>query len=159
MEPSKAERGSRARRIGAFALIGMATAAMIAACGGTTASTVDVTLQEFAVLPEVASVPAGSVTFVANNTGPDDEHELVVIKTDLAPDALPVDADGVVPEDSSELSVIGEVEEIAVGATGEVTLDLSAGKYVLICNILQTEPDGTLEAHYRMGMRTAFEVN
>ena len=28
-------------------------------------------------------MPAGSVTFVVNNIGPEDVHEMVVIKTDL----------------------------------------------------------------------------
>jgi len=39
-----------------------------------------------------------------------------------------------------------------------VAFDLAPGKYVLICNIVQTEPDGSKEAHYKVGMRTAFTV-
>jgi hypothetical protein len=39
-----------------------------------------------------------------------------------------------------------------------VSFDLAPGKYVLICNIVQTEPDGSIEAHYKVGMRTAFTV-
>ena len=39
-----------------------------------------------------------------------------------------------------------------------VSFDLAPGKYVLICNIVQTEPDGSKEAHYKVGMRTAFTV-
>jgi uncharacterized cupredoxin-like copper-binding protein len=162
---------SRGGTIGAlFAIVALA-----AACGGTstgggsagaaspsaagaTTSTVNVTLQEFAVIPDVASVPAGTVTFVAKNTGPEDVHELVVLKTDLAADALPVDKDGKVTEDVAGITLIGEVEDIEVGASKEAALDLTAGKYVLLCNILQTEPDGSLEAHYKVGMRTAFEV-
>lgn len=151
--------------IGLFAI-----AALIAACtSGTTAtpaasvagpgtSTVNVTLQEFAVLPDVASVPAGSVTFVVNNVGPEDVHEMVVIKTDFGVLDLPVDGDGKVMEDGAGMSIIGEIEDIEIGATEQVSLDLDAGKYLLICNILQTEPDGSLESHYRMGMSTAFEV-
>ncbi len=155
------------RRTVAGALV--AVAIVVAACGSSSAtdnppaasgatSTVNVALQEFAVTPDVSSVPAGKVTFVANNTGPEDVHELVVVKTDLAPDALPVDGDGKVTEDTPDLTVIGEAEDIEVGATKQFDLDLEPGKYVLICNILQTEPDGTLEAHYSVGMRTAFEV-
>jgi uncharacterized cupredoxin-like copper-binding protein len=150
--------------IGLFAI-----AALIAACtSGTTAtpagsvagsaSTVNVTLQEFAVLPDVAAVPAGSVTFVVNNTGPDDVHEMVVVMTDLGVRDLPVDSDGKVLEDADGMTIIGEIEDIEIGATEQVSLDLDAGKYLLICNILQTEPDGSLESHYRMGMSTAFEV-
>jgi uncharacterized cupredoxin-like copper-binding protein len=150
--------------IGLFAI-----AALIAACtSGTTAtpagsvagsaSTVNVTLQEFAVLPDVAAVPAGSVTFVVNNTGPDDVHEMVVVMTDLGVRDLPVDSDGKVLEDADGMTIIGEIEDIEIGATEQVSLDLDAGKYLLICNILQTEPDGSLESHYKMGMSTAFEV-
>ena len=64
--------------------------------GGTT---VDVTVQEFAVLPAQDSAPAGDVTFNVTNTGPEDTHEFVVFKTDLAPDALPTAPDGSVDED------------------------------------------------------------
>ncbi len=151
--------GRQARLIPALFTI----AALVSACGGTTASpsaaaptasTVNVTLQEFAVLPDVASVPAGSVTFVVTNSGPEDVHELVVIKSDLAIGDLPVDGDGKVTEDVEGVTLIGELEDVAVDAVDEVVLDLEPGKYVLICNILQTEPDGSLEAHYGMGMRT-----
>ena len=53
------------------------------------ASTVAVTLQEFAVAADPATAPAGSVTFNVTNEGPDDVHEFVVIKTDLAVTDLP----------------------------------------------------------------------
>lgn len=132
-------------------------AASASAAGGK-ASTVNVTLQEFAVIPDVASVPAGTVTFVAKNIGPDDVHEMVVIKTDLAPDALPVGADGVVDEEGAGIEPIGEVEDVEVNGSKQVALVLEPGKYVVICNILQTEPDGSLESHYKVGMRTGFEV-
>jgi hypothetical protein len=128
------------------------------ATGGTQESTVAVTLQEFAVIPDADSVPAGSVTFEATNQGPDDDHELVVIKTDLDPGALPTNDDGSVNEDGEGIEVIGEIEEFAVGQTRSATFDLEAGAYVLICNIVQEEDDGTIEAHYAQGMRTAFTV-
>ena len=148
--------------------VSASTLALVAACGGSAAtgnpsapapaSTVNVTLQEFAVIPDVATVGAGTVTFAIENIGPDDVHEFVVLKTDLAADALPVDEDGAVTEDVDGITLIGEVEDIEVGGTEDVVLDLTPGKYVLICNILQTEPDGSLEAHYKVGMRTPFEV-
>lgn len=147
---------------GLFAAV--ATMALVAGCGSASspspapATTVNVTLQEFAVLPDMAAVPAGTVTFVAKNTGPADEHELVVIKTDLGPGDLPVDADKKVLEDGAGIEFIGEIEGIAVGGTDQAEFVLEPGKYVLICNILQTEPDGSLESHYAVGMRTSFEV-
>ena len=132
------------------------TATETASDGG--ASTVAVTLQEFAVSADPASVPAGSVTFDVTNDGPDDVHEFVVIKTDLAPTDLPTDKDGAVKETGEGMEVVDEIEDIPVGETPTLTVDLEAGSYVLICNILQEEPDGTLEAHYAEGMRTGFTV-
>lgn len=133
----------------------------IAASTGTTSegSTVAVTLQEFAVIADTASVPAGSVTFDVTNNGPDDVHEIVIIKTDLGAADLPTDKDGAALEDDASLSAIDEIEDIAVGTTASLTVDLEAGSYVLVCNIVQTEPDGTLEAHYHEGMRTDFTVS
>ena len=91
-----------------------------------------------------ASVPAGKVTFVVKNSGTI-EHEMVVLKTDEAVDGLAVDAEGKVSEDTS----IGEVPEFAADTTDSVTLDVTAGKYVLVCNIAK---------HYGMGMRAAFSA-
>ena len=115
-------------------------------------------MQEFAVAADPASVPAGSVTFDATNDGPDDTHEFVVIMTDLGPTELPTDKDGVVEETGEGMEVIDEIEDIPVGETQSLTVDLAAGNYVLICNILQEEPGGVLEAHYSEGMRTTFTV-
>jgi len=132
-----------------------ASAASPAPSGSTSVS---VGLQEFAIVPSVASVPAGTVKFVAKNTGPDDVHEMVVLRTDLDPAALPVDNDGKADEEGDGITSIGETGDVAVGATKDVAFDLAPGKYVLICNIVQTEPDGSKEAHYKVGMRTAFTV-
>mgnify|MGYP003894560035 CR=1 FL=1 len=161
--------GARRPRLAIPAII--AIAALVAACGGGSATpstvptaappaatTVNVTLQEFAVVPDTAAAPAGMITFVATNTGPEDVHELVVIKTDLGLLDLPTDDDGKVLEDGDGMEVIGEVEDVEVGATEEFSLELAAGKYLLICNILQTEPDGSLESHYKEGMVATFEV-
>lgn len=115
---------------------------------------VEVTLQEWAVVPASASVSAGSVTFNAKNIGPNDTHEMVVLRTDLAPGALPTQADGSIDEEATGVTLVGEVEDVTVGTTKTVTLDLAAGKYVLLCNIV----DGD-EVHYKLGMRTAFEVS
>ena len=121
-------------------------------------SSVAVTLQEFAVAVEPASVPAGTVTFDVTNEGPDDVHEFVVISTDLGPTELPTDEDGAVLEKGKGIEVVDEIEDIPVGENPTLTVDLDAGTYVLICNILQKESDGTLEAHYSEGMRASFTV-
>jgi uncharacterized cupredoxin-like copper-binding protein len=141
-------------------LILPALAFALAACG--TASTpkapeptaVDVTLQEWAIVPASTTLKAGEVTFNAKNIGPEDEHELVVIKTDLGPLGLPTGADGKVDEAGAGVTVIGEIEEMAVGATGSDKFNLAAGKYLLICNIVDAEGD----AHYGKGMTIAITV-
>lgn len=116
-------------------------------------SSVEVTLQEWAVVPSTTTVSAGSVTFNVKNIGPKDVHEMVVLKTDLAPDAVPANGDGSVNEEGAGVEALGEVEDVAVGGTKTVTLDLAPGAYLLLCNIV----DGD-EVHYKLGMRTAFEV-
>jgi hypothetical protein len=118
---------------------------------------VDVTLQEFAVLPDVSSVPAGAVTFNATNIGPMDPHELVVVRTDLPPGELPTREDGSFDEDAEGVAVIGEIEEFDPGLTQSMTLDLEPGSYVLLCNLVEEE-DGEVEAHYALGMWVGLEV-
>ncbi len=123
--------------------------------GGGGSTTVAVTLQEWAVVPAANSAPAGEVTFDVTNDGPEDIHEFVVIKTDLDVAELPTDADGVVDEAGDGMEVIDEIEDIPVGETQSLTVELDAGNYVLVCNIWD-EDEG--EAHYQMGMRTPFSV-
>ena len=136
-------------------MAGLSLAIVGCTAGGGGATTVAVTLQEWAVLPAADSAPAGDVTFDVTNDGPEDIHEFVVIKTDLDAADLPTDADGVVDEAGGGMEVIDEIEDIPVGESQSLTVTLDAGSYVLLCNIWD-EDEG--EAHYRMGMRTAFTV-
>jgi hypothetical protein len=136
----------------------LAASALTSCGGGGEASTVEVTLQEFAVIPALDTASAGSVTFNATNEGPDDPHELVVIQTELAPESLPTTDEGGVDEDGEGIEVIGEIDELPVGETESGTFDLEAGDYTLICNIVEEE-DGTTEAHYALGMRVGFVVS
>jgi uncharacterized cupredoxin-like copper-binding protein len=119
---------------------------------------VAVTLQEFNVIPNPTSAAAGTVNFNIQNDGPDDPHEFVVIKTDLAADALPTAEDGSVDEEGEGIEVVDEVEDLEVGGTETLTVDLEAGAYVLICNITEEEADGTIESHYQEGMHVGFTV-
>ena len=159
---------SRRRRAAIWVAAVAALALVSAGCsdddGDTTGATgqetgaggaVDVTVQEFAVIPASASAPAGDVTFNVTNEGPDDVHEFVVFQTDLAPDALPTNDDGTVDEEGEGVELQGEIEDIAVGDTQNLTVDLPAGNYVFICNIYDAAEK---EAHYQEGMRVAFTV-
>jgi uncharacterized cupredoxin-like copper-binding protein len=143
------------RRMVAVCALTVVLALGTGACGGGGGGTVDVTLQEFAVASSESSIGAGDVTFEATNNGPDDDHELVVIKTDLGITDLPTDENGAVDEAGAGIEVIGEIEEFPPGETESATFNLTAGNYVLICNIWDEEER---EAHYQEGMRTAFTV-
>ena len=67
----------------------LATAAVLvfAACGNG-GGTTEVELSEFAVSASPASLSAGEITLNTANAG-DFPHQLVVVRTDLAPGALP----------------------------------------------------------------------
>jgi uncharacterized cupredoxin-like copper-binding protein len=156
MRPTSSAARRRKAALTGLAVIALAIAACSPAATAKPAgpTTVDVTLQEWAVVPASTTIKAGQVTFNAKNVGPDDAHELVVIKTDLGPLELATGADGKVDEAGAGITMIGEIEEFAVGASASGTFDLAAGKYLLICNVLDAEGD----AHYGKGMTIAITV-
>jgi uncharacterized cupredoxin-like copper-binding protein len=128
--------------------------------GGTPAgggAEVDVTLQDFSVIPDADSAVAGEISFNVENIGPDHMHELVIVKTDLEPDALPTLDDGSMDETGEGVEVIDEIEEFSVGETQSITVDLEAGSYALICNVVHHE-EGETFVHYELGMRTGFTL-
>lgn len=120
-------------------------------------TSVDVILQEWSVIPAVSSAPAGDVTFNLSNVGPNDEHEFVILKTDLTADQLPLGADGAVDEEGAGITSPGEVEGVGVGAQVSKTFTLTPGHYVLICNIVD-DSSGQAEVHFAKGMQTEFTV-
>jgi uncharacterized cupredoxin-like copper-binding protein len=121
---------------------------LLAACGGQTSKTgpVGVTLTDKGVVLAQTAVNAGAVTFSVKNTGTI-EHELVVVKTDVAADKIQADPDE--PGKMSEEGALGESGDLAAGTAKDFTLTLTPGKYVLMCN----QP-----GHYMVGMHIAFEV-
>ena len=126
------------------------TATLVAsACGGETAAAatkITATLTDTGIALSQASIPAGKVTLEIVNKGTV-VHSLVLLKTDLAHDKVPAD-----PKDASKVQELGSLAatgQLAVGASKELTRDLKAGNYVLVCN----EP-----AHYIVGMHTALVV-
>ena len=133
-------------------------ALVIAACSNPSqpaaadTASVEVTLEDFAVEPAPDSVPAGNVTFQATNAGRYG-HALMVAKTDLELAALPSTATGMLDPRAPGIEVVGEIDGMAPGGSGEVTVTLAAGKYILLCNIY--DDNG---AHFRRGMLTAFTV-
>ncbi|MEZ4866005.1 MAG: hypothetical protein R3C14_32115 [Caldilineaceae bacterium] len=103
----------------------------------------------WAVLASTNAVEDKKVTFRVTNISlsPTRPHELVVIKTDLAPDQLPRLENGAA--DESQLQVIARTTRLLPGESAMLKLKLKKGNYVLICNI---------GGHYSLGMYTGFRV-
>ncbi|NWF60730.1 MAG: copper-binding protein [Fischerella sp.] len=112
------------------------------------ANKVQVTVKEMAVQLSPSTVPAGPVEFVANNQGNLD-HEMVVIKTDLPLDKLPLKGDRL--DEDKAGKKIGEIEEeeLTSGATKTLAVNLTPGNYLIVCN---------LPGHFQAGMRTFLTV-
>ena len=126
------------------AMLTIGVAAASAVRSAATATTVNVQLKEFNIIPKPTKTKAGKVTFVVKNVGKI-EHEFVVIRTNLAPGKLPVSGN-----EASEKGAVGEVPDLAPGESGKVTFkNLKPGKYVLICNIA---------GHYKAGQYIRFQV-
>jgi uncharacterized cupredoxin-like copper-binding protein len=132
-------------------IIGGLVALLLAACSGATAAppaVVDVQLKTYSVTPNPATAKAGEVTFNVTNAATDQQHEFVVVKSDLAADQLPVGSDSTVSADA--VTVVDKVTGLDAGKTGTLTVNLAAGQYVLICN---------RPGHYQAGMHTGFTVS
>ncbi|MGZ5212610.1 MAG: plastocyanin/azurin family copper-binding protein [Actinomycetota bacterium] len=136
-------------RIRFVALAGMlaiaATSCGGSGSGGETTGDVVVTMKDFSLAAAPGTFSAGDITFGIRNDGPS-AHEFVILRTDDAPDALPVE-NGLIPED--QVDVVDEAEDIAPGTNTSLRVSLEPGSYVLVCN---------LPAHYEAGMRAAFIV-
>ena len=133
------------------AFVGLLAIVVVAsACGGGPADTSEVPslyvdLSDFKIVLDHQSIASGHVVIGIRNHA-SMLHELKVIKTDLAPDQLPVDG---ATAKAKEDGKVGELMNIAAGASRKLVLELTPGKYVIICNIA---------GHYQLGMRVGLEV-
>ena len=144
------------RSIAGLAPVVCLLASLLIACGGGGGggAKVGATLHDDSIVLSTDEVQPGKVTFEVKNSG-DRPHEFMVIKSDLPPEQLPV-KDHKVVED--EVNIAGEIEPFGVGETKKLTLTLSAGKYVLICNILELPPGQPPLSHYEAGMNTGLVI-
>ena len=112
--------------------------------GDVQASTVDFKV----VMPTTLTTGKHLIGLTNNGTV---DHEVVMFKTDLPANDLPLRADGDVNEESPLLtSVADSGEPLKAGATQSfATADLSPGHYVAVCN---------LPGHYRLGMKLNITV-
>lgn len=102
-------------------------------------ATVTVTLDEYKIAADGASVEAGNIRFVAENAG-EEIHELYVLQA----------RDG-------GYDVLGEVENVRPGESGAMTLELVPGEYQFACLIVPGEAGSTVD-HFKEGMVKDFEV-
>ncbi len=120
--------------------------------------TVKVSLIEFQVNPALKFVAKGKIKFVVKNAGTE-KHEFVIVRGN-DPAALPTKADGSVDEEQIPKSdQVGELENIKKGKTKSKTFKLSAGPYILFCNTVDTEEDGTVVSHFTRGMSTTINAS
>ena len=110
---------------------------------------IEVLLLDFALALEAEVATAGEVTFAVRNAG-EVPHELVVTSTDLDAAELPVDA---LLVDEGAVEVVARSSLLDIGGTEELTVDLPAGHYVLICNL-----PGHYDPAQDVGMHANFEV-
>jgi len=110
------------------------------------AHSVNVGQKEFSLSVSSRSVAAGSVTVTVDNKGAV-THELVVFRTALDENSLPLEAGGhKIDEEGAGITHLDpEAEDVATGSSKTITIDLPPGRYVFVCNI---------EDHYKQGMHT-----
>ena len=128
----------------------MALALLLVSCSQPAAdapsdSQVVAELADYKITVTVPSVKAGKIKIGVRNLA-SMEHSFQVLKTDLAPDKLPVDGASAKAKEDGK---VGDIPSIPAGKSASVTLDLTPGKYVFICNVA---------GHYQLGMHTGFTV-
>lgn len=118
------------------------------------ATPVEISLTDYAITAVPQEVPAGPTEMVVANAGRI-WHEVIVVRVDGDPGALPLGPFGGVDEAQiPEDDIVGKVLEFLAGTTCTATFDLAPGRYALICNVVD---DGS-NPHYTRGMYTGFTV-
>lgn len=108
----------------------------------------DMSMAMVGVKADVATVPAGEVTFEVTNSSKDIVHEMILAPVADLSRPLPFDPTTQrVDEDTA--GHLGEVSELDPGKGGKLTVTLKPGEYILFCN---------LPGHFQMGMWTTVKV-
>jgi uncharacterized cupredoxin-like copper-binding protein len=131
-------------------LVGLCLLTLIASCSQAPEVlpadvNVIVDFKEYTITLNTPTAKAGIVKFGIRNQGTM-VHDFDLIKTDLAPDKLPIDGA------SAKAKTDGLVKQMINIAQGRVTTleaKLDAGHYVIICNVA---------GHYQLGMRAELTV-
>jgi uncharacterized cupredoxin-like copper-binding protein len=110
------------------------------------AGPVKVSLGDYSIDLNPATVKAGKVTFNVQNEGKM-RHELILFRSELDTATLPVSSNKV--DEAAVGKKIGELEGFKPGDSQTSTFSLDAGHYVLLCNI---------SGHYTKGMVSSLDV-
>jgi len=107
--------------------------------GDVQASTVEYAIR----MPSTLTAGVHTLAYTNDGTIP---HEIVMFRTDLPANQLPLEANGDVNEDSPLLTNVADSGDALApgGAKSVKTASLSPGHYVAVCN---------LPGHYRLGMK------
>ena len=111
------------------------------------AQTILVNLKDYTIETPVKSIKAGETTFRIKNVAASEVHEFIIVKTDLTGAQLPLKADDRVDED--KVDILGALEDIEAGDGGDLVVNLTPGRYLLLCN---------KGAHHKLGMYSEFTV-
>lgn len=146
-------KGARQAFLASASVLSLMAAVPLALADGT----VNVTLEDASEGGNLAgmkmtatpdSVPAGRITIQATNKSQALVHEVIVVRPPANNAPLPYDAQkGEVIE--KRIKDLGEVSDLPPGKTGSLTVRLTPGIYLLICN----QPN-----HYKAGMWTKLTV-
>lgn len=120
---------------------------------------INVTTSEWGIKTSKETTGPGKITFVISNKG-EDEHELEVVRIEPGQSihGFPRIANKSADDNWVAPRGVGEVEDIKPGKTKKLTVNLKPGNYALICNMVEKESDGSIEAHYDKGMAKLFVV-
>src|SRR3954471_14684843 len=136
--------GAPKRLVGLCALVACAFA--LPGCGGedharANGPVLGVVEKDFKITAP-RQVPAGDLSLVVRNSGPDD-HELIFVRARDA-STLPIRADGLtVDEDAVERAEVTAIEPRTAHSVTRLRVHLAAGRYVMLCN---------MSGHFRGGM-------
>lgn len=119
-------------------------------CGGDAPKVpvVKVELREYKVKLNKQTVEPGKLILDIADRGVM-RHELWVIRTDRPVFGLPTDENDIVIESSPGMRVVAKQKPLLPHTTAELSVNLSAGRYVLLCN---------LAGHYQRGMAAELYV-
>jgi uncharacterized cupredoxin-like copper-binding protein len=113
------------------------------------APSLSVALSEFHIDTGVTTVHPGIVNLNLANNGTV-QHELLVFRTNLTADQLPLAADGSVLENAPGVNKISDGDNLNPGTTQYRSVDLTQpGTYLFVCN---------LPGHFHAGMHTTVTV-